>query len=478
MSAPMQHASRSGEAPAPVAATLKALKPAPHWHDPLGLIQAEPPSQLGRIVLWSVAILTAVMILWAAIGQLDIIASAEGKLVPDTLLKVVQPAEPGVVQALLVKEGDAVHAGQVLARLNPTIASAERVGIAAELASQRMQVRRIEAELADLPLASRPGDDALLYAQVLNQYRAHKAALSGALEHEQALLEKASNERKSAAAVLAKLETTLPTYMRASDAYLKLEKEGFLGGIVSAEKQREAVEKSNDLEAQRATVAASNASIAAQQKRIAQMQSSNQAELQRELAELRARIAQLEPSLNRSTYREGLMELRAPQDGVIKDLATTTIGAVVQPGTVILTLVPNNERLYAEVSVKNEDMGFVRIGQRAKIKLATYPFQKYGMLTGEVVLVSEDATDIAAAQQAARPLRNRGDSDTGGVPTGSTYKARVRLDNQTLRDPHGNPLKLSAGLQVVAEINQGTRTVLDYLLSPVQKTLAEAGRER
>ncbi len=460
-------------------AKVIALRPPTRWHDPLKLIQDEAPSGAGRIVLWTVSILILVLIIWAAFGQLDIIAGAEGKLAPQTLLKVVQPAELGVVQALLVAEGDSVKAGQVLARLDTTIAHAEQTGVVLDLASQSMQIRRIEAELADRAMTPVRGDDPILYAQVQSQYRAHRTAFIEGLEQEKSLLSKAVHEKKSATEILAKLEQTLPTYKKAAEAYVKLEKEGFFGGLASADKQREALEKAKDLDAQQATVAALDATIAAQQKRVSQIQSNNQSDLQKELADLRAKVAQLRPTLNKTSYREGLMELRAPQDGVIKDLATTTVGAVVQPGTVVLTLIPKGEPLFADVSIKNEDVGFVRVGQSAKLKLATYPFQQYGMLTGTVIHISADANDATGANAASNRSANGGVvGDNATAPSGATYKARVRLDSQTLRDPQGNKLPLTAGMQVVAEINQGKRTVLAYLLSPVQKAVSESARER
>lgn len=448
------------------------LRPPRRWHDPLRLLESEAPSGSGRAILWTVSLLVLLLIVWAAFGQLDIIATTEGKLVPQTLLKVVQPAESGVVEALLVAEGDSVKAGQVLARLNTTVLHSERTGVALDLATQQMQVRRVEAALADAPMMPKAGDDPLLFAQVQSQHQAQRRALREGIEQERALLLKAQSERRGAGDILAKLEQTLPTYKRAADAYGKLEKEGFLGGLASADKQREAIEKARDLDAQHAAVAALDATIAAQSKRLSQMQSNSQSELRRELAELRARIGQLQPSLNRSVYREGLMELRAPQDGVIKDLATTTVGAVVQPGSVVMTLIPKGELLFADVAVLNEDVGFVRVGQRVQVKLAAYPFQKYGMLHGTVTHIGADASEAPAPDEpgAAR--------DRQGERAGATFKARVRLDSQQLRDPHGDMLGLHAGMQVVAEINQGKRSVLEYLLSPVQKAATEAGRER
>lgn len=461
-----------GPAAAPQTAKIIPLRPPNRWHDPLQLIQNEAPSHIGRIVLWVVSILIFILIIWAAVGKLDIIAIAEGKLVPQTLVKIVQPAEAGVVRELLVNEGDAVKQGQVLVRLDTTVASADKVGIKSDLATQQLQMRRLEAELADQPMLPKAGDDPERYAQVLNQYTAHRRAFLDGLEQEKSLLTKAEHERKGAADMLSKLQQTLPTYQRTAAAYDKLEKEGFMGSLAAADKQREAIEKGKDLDAQQSAVHALNATIAAQTKRISQMQSAYKSDLQKELADVRARTSQLQPSLDKSIYKEGLMELRAPQDGVIKDLATTTVGAVVQPGTVVLTLVPQGEQLFADVNIKNDDVGFVQVGQSAQIKLAAYPFQKYGMLTGKVTRISADATESNPP-----PASSSGNNSSAPIAV-ATYKARVKLDQQVLSDPQGKALVITPGMQVVAEINQGKRTVLEYLLSPIQRASSESLRER
>ncbi len=413
--------------------------------------------------------------MWAAVGQLDIIAAAEGKLTPQSLIKVIQPAEAGVVKQLLVNEGDSVKAGQVLIRLDPTLAAADKSGIIGDLAAQQMQARRIEAELNDKPMLIKAGDDAQLYAQVQRQYAAHRKAVFDGLDQEKSQLLKMEHERKSGIEILHKLEQTLPSYKQAADAYAKLQKEGFFGNLAAADKQREAIEKTKDLDAQQSTVAALSAAIAAQQKRITQVESNYKSELQKELAEVQAKITQLQPNLDKTKYREGLMELKAPQDGVIKDLATTTLGAVVQPGTVVLTLVPKGEQLYADINIKNEDVGFVRVNQTAQIKLAAYPFQKYGMLTGRVIHVSADATE---PNNAASNNTNAKSENGTGMATMASYKARIALDKQILIDPQGTKLVLTPGMQIEAEINQGKQSVLAYLLSPVQKAISEAGRER
>lgn len=448
------------------------------WHDPLRLIQDEAPAHVGRIVLRSVSVLVLIMLVWATFGHLDIVATADGKLVPQTLVKVVQPAEAGVVKELLVAEGDTVRAGQLLARLDTTLATADRAGIASDLAMQRMQERRIDAELTETPMRKMTGDDARLYAVVAAQYLAHSRSYRDSLEQERSLLAKQLHERKGAEDLLRKLEQTLPTYNKIAGAYAKLEKEGFMGSLAANDKEREAIEKARDLDAQKATVAALTAGVAAQQQRISQLQSSYRSDLQRERSDLQARIAQLLPNLDKTDYRAGLMELHAPQAGVIKDLATTTVGAVVQPGAVVMTLVPKDEALYADVSVKNEDVGFTRVGQTVTVKLATYPFQKYGMLTGTVTRLSIDVADngsnIRSSVQPGVSVQAGENSQAAAM----MYRARIRLDEQQLRGPDKRSLPLTAGMQVTAEIHQGRRTVLEYLVSPVQKAVAEAGRER
>jgi hemolysin D len=180
-----------------------------------------------------------------------------------------------------------------------------------------------------------------------------------------------------------------------------------------------------------------------------------------------------------TTYREGLMELKAPQAGTIKDLAISTQGAVVQPGSVLLTLVPLGDPLFADVAIKNEDIGFIQVGQSAQVKLAAYPFQKYGLLTGKVVHVSADATEQGNPAN-ANPNANGPGNGSGANPASqvATYKARIALEQQHLTSPTGQKLQAGAGMQVAAEIHQGRRTVLEYLLSPVAKAVQEAAREK
>jgi HlyD family secretion protein len=160
-----------------------------------------------------------------------------------------------------------------------------------------------------------------------------------------------------------------------------------------------------------------------------------------------------------------LLELKAPQAGVVKDLATHTPGTVVAPGTILLTLVPQNEPLVAEVWISNADAGFVQPKQKTRVKLAAYPFQKYGMLEGAVRHISADAQEKSNEPGGTKPFQE------------AAYRALIALDADHLAS-QGSKLQLVPGMLVSAEIHLGTRSVIEYLLSPVQKIAHEAGRER
>ena len=147
---------------------------------------------------------------------------------------------------------------------------------------------------------------------------------------------------------------------------------------------------------------------------------------------------------------------------------------VVSPGTILLTLVPVNEPLQAEVMINNDDVGFVHEGQSVKLKLAAYPFQKYGMVEGKVTHVSADATD---GQGQGKPNQSNQNGTNDPINGQAGYKAIVTLNAQTIK-ASGKTFNLAPGMQVAAEINQGKRTIMEYLLSPVQGVFQEAARER
>lgn len=371
--------------------TQRLLPDAAEFSPGLLAIQESPLPKLPRVIFYTVGVLFTVMLAWAIFAKVDVVAVAEGKLVPTTYTKIVQPAEAGVVAEILVKEGDRVEAGQTLIRLDPTMTGADSRSLASELTLKRLTLRRVDAELAGIPLAIKEGDEPVMIAQVQAQANAHRQAFTDSLAQEVATRERAHNELRSAQETLTKLKNTLPSYEQSAKAHSKLVAEGFLSPIAGNDKEREAIEKSQDLKAQAATVQGLLATITAQDKKIAGLTSTFRSQLLIERTEAMGQLAKLEQDTHKMGYKTGLLELKAPQAGIVKDVATTSKGAVVQPGMVLLTLVPKGENLLAEVQVKNEDVGFVQTGQHVRLKVAAYPFQKYGLIEGRIHTLAPDA---------------------------------------------------------------------------------------
>ena len=429
-------------------------------------IQEQPPARLPRTVVYVTVGLFGLLLAWATFGKLDIIASAEGRLVPRNYSRVLQPAEAGIVREVLVRDGEEVKAGQVLMRMDATTASADMGTLRADSALKRLGLRRIDAELKGQPLLIQSGDPMDVATQVLAQYRARRQSYLDALAQEQATLDRARHDLAAAQQQFAKLQATVPLYQQSARSYEKLVKEGFVSELGANDKIREKIEKEQELKSQESSVAALVSAVSQSVAKLAQIKSNYESQLLNERVELNQQQQRTEGELQKQVYKSGLLELRATEDGTVKDMATYNPGAVVQPGAVLLNLVPKNELLFAEVAIHNADVGFVAPGQSVKVKLQAYPFQKYGMLVGTVQVVSADSS--ANDPQKAAAL--------GQNP--QSYKALVKLASQELQASNGKVLKLAPGMVVQAEIHQGRRTVLEYLLSPVQKVAQEAGRER
>ena len=436
-------------------------------------VQNQPPAPFAQAMLRILLILLFSVILWAIFGKLDIVASAEGKLIPQSYVKIVQPFEQGLISEILISEGQHVEAGQVLMRLDTTLSDADGKAIGADYFIKQIARRRIDAELSDKAFKRKPDDPETLYNEALAQYQANRHAYHTALEEERSIRDKAQSDLSAAEQARTKLTETLPHYQKQAEAFAELAKEGYVSRFEAADKQREYTEKSQDLKTQQHLIESAKATLTASSRKLEQISADYQQRLQAERADLSGKLDQTRAEVTKQQYRNGLLELKAPQDGIIKDVATHTIGTVISPGTILMTLVPKDEILRAEVWVSNQDVGFIHQGQPTKVKLASYQFQKYGMVQGEVAHLSADATD--ANQQGTGSTAPPSAKSPNGQPY--AYRALVDLKAQELI-VDGIKHALSPGMQVTAEIHLGTRTILEYLLSPVMGAFQEAGRER
>jgi HlyD family secretion protein len=376
---------------------------------------------------------------------------------------VVQPAD-AIIKEILVREGDVVKAGQVMVRMDPGMSNADGKQLLSQRQLAVLAVRRIDAELAGVEPQRNADDPPELFAQTLSQYQARRQAHLDAVEAEKAVLAKAQQDLSGALETASKLEQTLPIYQDQERSWTQLHKEGFAGRLLVEDRKRVRIEAEQELKTQTHAIAGLRAAMQQSRKHIAQLESNYRQVLYNERVDATAQAQKSEQDWQKQSIRQDALELKAPQDGVVKDLATHTEGAVLSPGTVLMTIVPAEEPLRAEVWISNEDRGCAR-GADGQTEDPSLPVPEIGMVEGVVQHVSADATEQAEGEAKAA--------------SAAAYRFRsiVELKAQNL-EADGVRLGLTPGMQVDAEIALGDRTVLEYILSPVRKAFHEAARER
>jgi hemolysin D len=447
-------------------------------------IVESPPSPIGHAIGATLIALFVIGLAWTCFGQIDIVASAPGKIIPTGRTKVVQPFETGVVRAIHVADGALVKAGDVLIELDPTINEGEKTHLQSDRSAAELDMARIHAALADTddPVSAfHPPDGAdpalvanqrqYLLAQVAEQH-AKLAALDRQATQKQA-------ELATIRATISKLEAVIPTIEeRVNIRKTLIDKE--YGNklqyyevlqLLTETRQEKLVQESRSTEAEAAlaTIAQSRAQAAAEFRRT----------LLSENAEAERKAAGFTADLTRVTERTRLQLLTAPVDGIVQQLAVHTVGGVVTPAQALLVVVPSDSHLEIEAMVTNRDIGFVRAGLEAEIKVDTFDFTRYGLLHGKVRSVSQDAIVRDDPADKSSSDRQLGNVASTSEPRGQelSYAARITLD-RTQIDVDGTPVNLSPGMAVTVEIKTGSRRIISYLLSPLLRYRQNALRER
>jgi hemolysin D len=417
------------------------------------------------LILKICSVFLVIALFWIYFAQLDIVAVAEGKIIPQHSTKTVQAAETGIVETILVKDGDHVKAGQTLIRLNPKLNEIDLDGSNVELALKELTLHKLSDELKGTISPITKGYAESLTRQVDSQFTARKLAYLNTLAQESAAIDKARSELRASERLLEKLTGSLAILQKASDSYQKLKVEGYVGEVLANEKFRELIERERDVKTQEASIQGLTAALSQAELKLVSAKSTHRAQLENERTETLGQLNRTKSDNLRLKIRNSRLEVVAPADGIVKDISVSSVGAVVPAGNVLLIIVPTTERMIAEVAIRNEDIGFITKDMPVRLKVAAFPFQKYGLIEGKVMLLSADANDMRASQQGATQNFN--------------YRVLISLnDEKVVSKSTGDPLMISAGMQVSAEIHLGKRTVFEYLLSPLTKVVQESGRER
>ncbi len=473
------------------ARTVVAFRPKPgsRAKDELAFLPAAlevvetPPSPVGRAVAAAIIAFFCLALAWACWGEVDIIASASGKIIPSGKIKTIQPFETGVIRAIHVQDGQRVKAGDSLIELDPTMNAAELGHLQSDLVATQLELARLRAVLVENgdPLTEFHPPAGASPAQVETQrrflvsqdgeFRAKLAVLDRQQEQKEA-------ERATIGAAIAKLEATLPVVEQRFEVRKTLFGKELGAKLQYLEALQQLVEQQQDLLLQKSRYREATAALAANTETRAQTLAEYRRTRFGEFAEAERKMAGLQQDLIKAEQRTKLQLLTAPVDGIVQQLAVHTVGGVVTPAQALLVLVPVDGRLEIEATVPNRDIGFVAAGQDAEIKVDTFNFTRYGILHGKVLSVSQDA--IARDKPPDRPNdKSKGTESGNSEPQGQElgYAARVSLD-RTRMQVGDNLVNLSPGMAVTVEIKTGSRTVMSYLLSPLLRYKQDSLRER
>lgn len=421
-----------------------------------------PVSPTARVVTWVLLAGLLATAAWTIFGRVDVVASAPGKLMPTGNVKLIQSPAGGVVRALHVHNGDVVRKGQALLDLDPTLSGADLAQAQKALAAAELDIARNSA------IANALGGQGLHFIappgtprQVAETQRRLIAAQLAEVEASTASLEAARAsalaDARSAQAQVAKLHDTVPILDREIDNMNRLDAKGYAPGLRLLELQRQRRQEAGDRD-----VAETQISRGYSEARKLSQQASQTREQARHTALADLAKAQAEAILRREevtkTGQKNRFErLRAPADGTIQQMEVHTIGGVVEPAKPLMVLVPSKDGLEVEAMILNKDVGFIRPGQEAAVKLEAFPFTRYGTVPGRVKRISRDAVQ---------------DKELGLV-----YVVTITLHHTSI-DADGRRVVLSPGLAATVDIRTGTRRIISYLLSPLQTSIAQAGRER
>jgi hemolysin D len=442
-----------------------------------------PPSPIGRAIALTLIAAFCAALAWASLGKVDMIASAQGKIIPTGRSKIVQSFDTGVVRAIHVTDGQTVKTGDALIELDPTISDAELRHLQSDLVAQQLDVARLRAALVEdgdpvAPFQPPPGAPEALVAtnrQLLRDQTTEQSAKLAALDRQRAQREA---ERASYAATIAKIEAMIPILQERVDIRKYLMEREVGSKVIYLENLSQLVEQQKELAVQQSHLHEAEAALAA----IIETRAQAAAEYRRtrlgELATAEAKAAGLAQDVVKASEKSRLQILRAPVDGTVQQLAIHTVGGGVTPAQALLEVVPLDSRLEIEAMVQNRDVGFVRAGQQAEIKVDTFSFTKYGLLHGSVLNVSADSID-----QRKPPTEtgnnNKPNTDSASEPQGHevVYAAHVSLD-RTAMEIDGKDVQLSPGMAVTVEIKTGAQRVITYLMSPLLRFTHDSLHER
>lgn len=419
-----------------------------------------PPAPCARIMLIFVVVFSAFVICWAVYARMDIVVTATGVVIPKGKVKVVQPLEPGIITAIHVRDGQLVKKGEPLISMDNTDSLADIKNVNKELRIANLDIQRINAELLGNKELFNPSPETdpqtvQLQEQLLEKSITAQQERLITLEKE---IERCFAERDSIKSNVARLTSSLPLSQELFTKKSLLAKKKLISNAELLQAQIEINDVRHNLQtAQKKQLEVEiRLERAQEEKRL--VQAEYHRDLLRQLTEAENNREQLLHQLAKAENKRTHFELKAPADGIVQQLAVNTIGGVVTAAQSLLVIVPTDCGLEVEAKVLNKDIGFITEDQNVSVKVAAYPFTRYGDIEGTIEWVARDAVI---------------DDELG-----PSYPIRVAVEGYKLPNIiNGRQGVIAPGMTVTTDVKVGQRRVIEYFLGPILRYKDESLRE-
>lgn len=400
-------------------------------------------------------------ILWANFATLDEVTRGMGKIIPSSEVQAMQTIDAGIVDEILVKEGDQVEAGQILARLSDIEASSDLGANRARYLGLLAAITRLQAEAEGKTEVVFPPEvekeAANSVTEELNTFRANERQREGQKKVLQEQLTQREQEVDEINSRIGDLRGVIALQRDEKNMIAPLVAKGSAPKLELMQLERAIKEKTSELNGLQASLPRSKTAVDEAKARLADLESTMKAEAQKELAAKLTEMNEIRERLTALKERKTRKEIRSPVSGTIQDITVKTLGGVVKPGEDFIKIVPKDDQLIVEARVKPSDRAFIYPGQPAVIKLTAYDFAVYGGLKGELLDISADTFEDEKGDTYYR-VRLR------------TYETQLKRKNEVL--------PIIPGMVASVDILTGKKTVMQYIMKPLIKTLDDAMNER
>ena len=418
-------------------------------------LQQEPLR--ARALLRSAAVLTLLLLLWAAFAQIDEVTRGEGKVVPTSQVQVIQTVDGGVVDEILVREGQVVEAGQLLLRVDPTRFQSnlgESRDNQLALQAKALRLKALTRGSAFSPPADLARDAPDIVAHERRLYESRREEIAAQVSMAQNQLSQRQQELNEMHARKAQAQRGMELLQKELNATRPLVRTGAVSEVEILRLERDLARLRGDRDQASAQISRVQAAISEAQRKIEEVQLNSRNQMSAELSETMSKLSALNEGGRALADKVAKAEIKSPVRGTVKRLLVNTVGGVVQPGKEVLEIVPLDDALILEAQIAPKDIAFLRPGLEAVVKFTAYDFAIYGGLEAVVEGIGADSV-----------VDQKGNA---------FYLVRLRTRKTSL----GENLPIIPGMVVQVDILTGKKTVLSYLLKPVLRAKANALSER